>query len=277
MLQKYCLLFSVVILLFSNNLLISQEKEGEVIIIHEKVGKEIDKEENIKYSLFPGKKGFKSAVFLKQHDENYIVKITLIDENSGAKITERFSRTEEKINYYRNRIEQTDETQAFSVDQPPTHQERIAREILAGIGLELGLMLLVSPLGDGGVILWVFGSPFASSFGVHSIGTTDTETGSFGVTLLGALLGWVVGIGADTALNKSGQDLTGYLLMFACPPVGAALGFNMSRRYKTPAETALFNFKDKRMNLAVPQISLRPNPFRENDLMLNVDLVKVSF
>ncbi|RKY85235.1 hypothetical protein DRQ09_07545, partial [candidate division KSB1 bacterium] len=105
-------LFSFVFLIFlfsSVTGVTAQEPEGEVIIIHKKVGREIDWQENKKYNLFPGKKGFKSAVFIKKPDGSYILKIIYIDEKTGKEKVDIIPRTESKIKYYRKRIEQIEE------------------------------------------------------------------------------------------------------------------------------------------------------------------------
>ena len=53
-----------------------------------------------------------------------------------------------------------------------------------------------------------------------------------------------------------GAVLGGVLVWFS-PPIGATIGFNLTRRYKSPptSETALINFSDGQMRLEVPQIS----------------------
>ncbi len=67
------LIISIVLFLFGQ--LLAQEEEGEIIIISERVGKEIDQEENDKFKLFQGINGFQSAVYLKLPDGRYILKI----------------------------------------------------------------------------------------------------------------------------------------------------------------------------------------------------------
>ena len=63
--------------------LAAQEEEGEIIIISERVGKEIDQEENDKFKIFEGVKGFQSAVYIKLPDGRYFLKIIYQDEKTG--------------------------------------------------------------------------------------------------------------------------------------------------------------------------------------------------
>ena len=57
-------------------------EEGKVIL-SDKVGEEIDREERNKYSLFPNIKGFQSAVLLQSSDGNYAFEITCLSEKTG--------------------------------------------------------------------------------------------------------------------------------------------------------------------------------------------------
>ena len=69
------LFLSIMFFIFSNLLtlvpLAAQEEQGEIIIISERVGKEIDPEEREKFKLFEGINGFQSAVYIKLPDNRY--------------------------------------------------------------------------------------------------------------------------------------------------------------------------------------------------------------
>jgi len=77
--------------------LAAQEEQGEIIIISERVGKEIDQEENNKFKLFEGIKGFQSAVYIKLPDGRYFLKITYLDENTGELKIRRIQQSEASI------------------------------------------------------------------------------------------------------------------------------------------------------------------------------------
>ena len=74
MLQKYFL--SMMLFICSYLLtfvpLAAQEEEGEIIIISERVGKEIDQTEREKFALFQEIKGFQSAAHIKLSDNRYL-------------------------------------------------------------------------------------------------------------------------------------------------------------------------------------------------------------
>ncbi len=71
------------IVLFSLSQIYAQEKEGEIIIISERVGEVIDSEEREKFILFNSVAGFQSAVYFKTDDSRYFLKITYQDEETG--------------------------------------------------------------------------------------------------------------------------------------------------------------------------------------------------
>ena len=98
------------------------------------------------------------------------------------------------------------------------------------------------------VLGWLVGVPV----GVYLVGNTGNETGSFLATLGGS---------------------------FILGPIGAAIGFNMTRRYKSlPASgNALINFREGQMGLAVPTISFYPDRYARGAFTQRVDLVKVRF
>lgn len=104
------LFISIIILSF--NQLYAQEEEGEVIIISEKVGEMIDKEEMNMYKVFQGVKGLESVVFLKLPDGDYVLKTTYIDEITGKERVEITPITESIIKTYSSTIDKFEEIQA---------------------------------------------------------------------------------------------------------------------------------------------------------------------
>ena len=55
---------------------LAAQEEGEIIIISERVGKEIDQEERDKFELFQGINGFQSAVYIRLPDNRYFLEIS---------------------------------------------------------------------------------------------------------------------------------------------------------------------------------------------------------
>jgi len=100
----YKFLFCTIALSLSVNLLTAQD-EGEIIILHEKVGKLITREENKKYELFPGKDRFKSAVIRHFRNGTYLVKINYEDLRTGEESIEQLKPRESEIEHFRNKVE----------------------------------------------------------------------------------------------------------------------------------------------------------------------------
>jgi len=92
--------------------LAAQEEQGEIIIISERVGKEIDPEEREKFKLFEGIQGFQSAVHIKLPDGRYFLKITYRDENSGELKIRRIQQSEASIKNSGDYIDRFEERQA---------------------------------------------------------------------------------------------------------------------------------------------------------------------
>ena len=157
---------------------------------------------------------------------------------------------------------------SFSPVKPPLRSGRVIGEILAGTGVGivggitgygLGRIIAGEPeYGDDiGVYLVYLGMASVGYFlgvpaGVYLVGNNGNETGSFGAAFFGNLL---------------------------FGPIGATIGFNMTRRYKLPPvyENALINFSDGQMSLAVPTISFDSDRYARGSFTQRVDLVKMGF
>lgn len=100
------LFLAIITLEFSK--LHAQEDEGEIFIISENVGKEIDLDERNKYNLFAGIEVFKSAVFIKHKDGSYLLKISYLDEKTGEEKIRRLLCNETNIQIFKKVIEKKD-------------------------------------------------------------------------------------------------------------------------------------------------------------------------
>ena len=125
--RKYFLLIMIFICAFLLTLvpISAQEEEGEIIIISDRVGKEIDKEERDKFKLFEEIKEFQSAVYIKLPDGRYFLKITYLDEKTGEL---KISRTQQSEASIKNRgvyIDRFEEIQTSKIDikQTRNHQD----------------------------------------------------------------------------------------------------------------------------------------------------------
>lgn len=110
-----------------------------------------------------------------------------------------------------------------------------------------------------GLVLGCFtGSTFGSALGVYIIGNSRNAKGSFGSALLGSLLGE----GAAIAVSLLTRNGTAALISFiALPPIGAALFFNSSIKYKSlPVSQALLNFNRGDFKIGIPYVHIQPLP-----------------
>ena len=100
-------------------------------------------------------------------------------------------------------------------------------------------------------------------------------------------VGAMIGFELTTKHSHSGSDAAipraGSKRQLAAPHIqlvlGMMIGLNLTRRYKPSAlsETALINFSDGKMSLAVPRITFRPAPHDKGTFTQNVELVKLRF
>ena len=121
----------------------AQQEQGEIIIISERVGKEIDPEERDKFKLFQGIKGFQSAVYIKLPDGRYFLKITYLDEKIGEIKISRIQQSELSIKIRGDYIDRFEEIQARKVEEERTgeiqaHQDSTYQEPGTAFYLELG-------------------------------------------------------------------------------------------------------------------------------------------
>ena len=180
--------------------------------------------------------------------------------------------------------------------KPPLSGKRIAGEILAGVVFVVPAAYSFYLAGEESALLWLLGFAclnFGPAAGVSLVGNIGDETGSYLSAFEGACCGClailplfllaiktVAGPVAD-ALELDENDVES-CIMGVCvtlPSIGATIGFNRTRRYKTSAEpeTALLNLNDGKMSLAVPRIYLRPDSSGRGNLSQSVDLLRVRF
>jgi len=134
--------------------------------------------------------------------------------------------------------------------------------------------------GFGGAILGYFsGSTFGSALGVYVIGNLGDAKGTFGSALLGSLFGE----GAAILLSLVAKDGNVALISFiALPPIGAALFFNSSLKYKSlPVSHALLNFNQGDFKVGIPYVHIQPLPgYAKNvkpTVRFDVNLLNIVF
>lgn len=127
--------------------------------------------------------------------------------------------------------------------EPPASAKRIVGEIFLGLIVGSSGALVGALLGDGLCIggdeenssceASLIGGAYVGAiatipFGVRAVGNAGNQTGSLGMTYLGSVLG---GLGGLLMLANGRDDITAIGLILA-PPIGATIGFNMTRRYR---------------------------------------------
>ena len=139
-----------------------------------------------------------------------------------------------------------------------------------GIGAEEGCYELGCGMPEG-LIVGAIGCMLGTAIGVYIVGSWGNETGSFLATLGGSIIGGVVWIAIGREVSA--------VMTIPASTIGAIIGFNLTRRYKSPpdSKTALINFRDGQMSLAVPAIYPRLDSFDGRILTQRVDLVRVIF
>lgn len=285
------------------------EEKGKVIIISEEVGEVIDAEERERFGLWSGIEGFKSAIFLQLPDGSYVAEVTY--EEDGEEIKVRTPQSEMSIKSLKDYIEKFEDNKPELFDLKPKHQEaekaavylekaivekppissaKITAEISGGICLGallgiggglIGYLFTASENSQdfeslkgllGAMLGFAIAYPIGSVIGVYAIGNTGNETGSFAATLGGGVLG--VGVGYWTIAMGHGYAA------LLWPPIGATIGFNVTRRYRNPPplETGLINYRDSRLSLAVPSIYYtQKNTFEGKTITQNVTLIRINF
>jgi hypothetical protein len=117
--------------------LAAQEEQGEIIIISERVGKEIDQQEREKFKLFEGINGFQSAVYIKLPDGRYFLKITYLDDETGELKISRIPQSEASIKNRGDYIDRFEEIEAKKNDEIRTSQESVYQAPGTSFYLEL--------------------------------------------------------------------------------------------------------------------------------------------
>ncbi|UCH64065.1 MAG: hypothetical protein JSU77_06455 [Fidelibacterota bacterium] len=176
--------------------------------------------------------------------------------------------------------------------KPPQNSVRIAGELLAGgAGGAIGYYGYLRYSGEGNGMRYyaaaLYGSTIGSTIGVFLVGNLGNETGSLVYTGVGSAWGLAAGMGLlmmfsifSEGASSDVSNAFEIISFWSCLSIGATIGFNKTRRYKTPpaeTETGLINYQDGQMSFAAPIVYIRPNPFIWGDMVQTIDLASVRF
>jgi len=109
------LLLLTAFMLLGGVCIVYAQTEEKVIVISDRVGEVIDKEERESFGLFEAYKGFKSAVFLELPDSNYVAEITY--EENGEEKKSRWAQSEQSIKSLRDYIDNYGGTEGKTADR----------------------------------------------------------------------------------------------------------------------------------------------------------------
>jgi len=176
-------------------------------------------------------------------------------------------------------------------DKPRVSAGKLFGEIFVGIlgnvgggvlGGLIGAVLIrgesESFISPGAAVGFFPGAIFGSALGVYAIGNLGDAKGSFSQALLGSFLGECAAIGVILLLDSEFAGIS----IFVLPPIGAALLFNSSLKYKSlPVSYGLLNFHKGDFKVGIPYVHIQrlPGYSRNNKAALgfSVNLVNIVF
>jgi hypothetical protein len=180
--------------------------------------------------------------------------------------------------------------QEIFLAKPPLNHGKIVGEFMTGtmlgIGMGIGAAYIgasISYNGDwfsewpGAFIGFTLAYPLGCALGVYAVGNLGSDTGSFSSALGAAYGGILLGAAGAWALSKVSHTAAG-LAFLTAPPLLATIVFNKTRRYKyaPTANVSLLNFRDGKMNLALPAFFVLPSAPGSSKLDWFVNLASVE-
>lgn len=220
----------------------------------------------------------------RQVNASYVWSVTKKETSS----TSRFPEYMKNASFLSSRIfeERQIENLEITLSKPPLNSVKVAGELLAGYllgraagigGGYLGASISDDDLTAGGLGVLV-AYPLGCALGVYLVGNLGNETGSFGLSLVGAYGGLLLGaISAGLLYNSS--PTVARVAFFAMPSLFAMYTFNSSRRYKNPqaVSASLLNFRDGKMDIGFPAVRVLPSAPGSGKLDWEVNLASVEF
>lgn len=156
--------------------------------------------------------------------------------------------------------------------RPPINGARILGELAFGFGVGILAILVAQKIGTEDYD-FLSGYPIGVSLGVHAIGIAGDERGSFLATLLGGIVGIALAI---PAISGSNEDLKSILYLLG-PPIGACIGFNLTRSYKSIYNLRAFlSYQKGQLEIGLPQLQFCPSALGRGALAFNVSLLSVE-
>mgnify|MGYP006289347149 CR=1 FL=1 len=210
------------------------------------------------------------------------------EKQNNFNITDNFSYTLSNNsgiskNYYYPIFTKIDST--YDSEKPPLSSLRIGGEFVTGVGSGiiigggsgfLGYSIAMAngaPVEFGSIAYFglgfIIGYPIGNTIGVYLIGNIGDETGDFWNTLFGSIIGSVGGV----FLRMSGSTFLPYMIL---APLGATIGFNLSRRYDQSIKSnAFLNYEENKLTINFPKYYYRYT--RKNRACITINIIQFNF
>lgn len=172
--------------------------------------------------------------------------------------------------------------------RPNLRINKIAYEIVGGVagglvfGAGLSYLFSMASSDSGfmagfaeGIVGFAVGYNIGNALGVYLIGRSRYETGSFGTTLLGSILGMAIGAFIYTKFYESPWGI----LPIALPPIFAVTAFNLTRKYRSQSnsERSLLSYKKGQLRVDIPWFSVQPDSLGHRGIKYMINLANVDF
>lgn len=267
--------------------------EGEVIILSDAIGTEIDREERDRYGLFRSISGFLSAIIIRKPNGRNIAWVTYEEDGQRKHRTVQVSKKALKLLYERVGGIPPAEVQVPETQTPRGQLplNRTAQGCLLGgmggslvgglIGYALGAQTDEAPYG------LLIGVPSGALVGAisgagigHALSQRPKQFAFVG-GISGGFVGSLVGGFAGLSLGETGDDLFAGVFCGALvgATLGAIIGHLRSRHLKQPGSQSLLRIENSKIR--VRNLSPIPRPVASSrgraTWEYQVDLVSVRF
>ncbi len=117
-----------------------------------------------------------------------------------------------------------------------------------------------SLLSRGSLYGGIAGSVCGSALGVYLAGSSGGRRGNFASALLGGLIGELCAFGVSALLEGGhGPDILTVISLAVLPPVGSAIGLNVSRNSRFSRRgNGILNLEAGEFGLGVPDVNIQP-------------------
>jgi hypothetical protein len=288
------LLLAIVLAQCIHNPVGAQESLPKTLIVSERVGEEIDRQERDEYGLFPAVENFVSARVIQTHPDSLVLLLVVMD--GGQQVERKIPLTPESLSNLAGQIEflhdKSKEELMLEIDNP---KFRVSQGIVGSLGALFGGFLSLAFASDLDLFpesrlsfyaIWGLGSAFVSTLGVHSSGKFGQDAEFFLPTLLGSIVGSGLGVllfegGVQT--ESAGLVILGYaFIQPALTAIGGIRGYHWAVKSRvSKSRLGLLNLDRNGLRFDVPGIRVGAAPgtgrFVEVERTYKIEILNLSF